>query len=128
MPHFTIEYTANLSNQTNIAALLEKVNTVLMNQNGAFPIGGIRSRAIRLDEYRIADGLEDDAFVHAVLRVGAGRSETVKKKVCEDLFAVIKEHFADIHAQRSLALSLEFVEFSEGGTYKHNNIHQRFKP
>ncbi len=50
-----------------------------------------------------------------------------KNKVCDELFAAIKDHFADLFAKRYLALSLELNEFSEGGTYKHNNIHARFK-
>jgi 5-carboxymethyl-2-hydroxymuconate isomerase len=127
MPHLTIEYTANIAEHARIAPLLEKVNAVLMNQDGAFPTGGIRSRAIRLEEFRIADGLEDDAFVHAVLRIGAGRTDAQKKKVGEELFEVITTHFADLFSRRNLALSLEIAEFSEGGTYKLNNIHQRFK-
>ena len=127
MPHLTIEYTANIAPEADIPRLLETVNSVLMNQDGVFPTGGIRSRAIRLDEYRVADGLEDDAFVHAVLRIGAGRTEAQKKKVGDELFEAIKTHFAALFARRYLALSLEITEFSEAGRYKHNNIHQRFR-
>ena len=39
----------------------------------------------------------------------------------------MKAHFAAQYAQRGLALSLEFIEFSESGTLKHNNLHARFK-
>ena len=124
MPHLTIEYTANIAEHARIPQLLEQVNAVLMGQNGVFPTGGIRSRAICLDEYRIADGLEDDAFVHASLRIAPGRTEAQKSKVGEELFAVIKNHFAELFANRNLALSLEI---SEGETYKHNNIHKRFQ-
>jgi len=40
---------------------------------------------------------------------------------------MLKEHFAALFARRGLALSMEIVEFSEAGTWKHNNIHARFK-
>ena len=39
----------------------------------------------------------------------------------------MKTHFADEFARHGLALSLEFVEFSEAGTLKHNNLHARLK-
>ncbi|WP_367171684.1 hypothetical protein, partial [Zoogloea sp.] len=48
MPHLIYEYTDNLGSDADIAGLLRKSNQVLIDQGGVFPIGGIRSRAIRL--------------------------------------------------------------------------------
>ena len=127
MPHFTLEYTANLRATANVPSLLKKVNNALIAQDGAYPIGGIRSRAIELVDYCMADGEADYSFVHATLKIGSGRSEEVKQKTCREVFEVIKMHFASIYAQRYLALSMEFHEFDEGGTYKQNNVHARFK-
>jgi 5-carboxymethyl-2-hydroxymuconate isomerase len=127
MPHFILEYTDNLSEEANIRELLRKIHEVLISRSDLFPIGGIRSRAILLKEYYVADGTEDDAFVHGTLKIGAGRSEEDKRVVCEEIFRVMKEHFAPLFEKRYLALSLELYEFSEAGTYKHNNIHQRYR-
>ncbi|BDG37371.1 5-carboxymethyl-2-hydroxymuconate Delta-isomerase [Parageobacillus sp. VR-IP] len=127
MPHFILEYTDNLSEEANIRELLRKIHEVLISRSDLFPIGGIRSRAIPLKEYYVADGTEDDAFVHGTLKIGAGRSEEDKRAVCEEIFRVMKEHFAPLFEKRYLALSLELYEFSEAGTYKHNNIHQRYR-
>lgn len=127
MPHLIYEYTDNLLPDADIAALLRKSNQVLIDQRGVFPTGAIRSRAVRLAEYCVADGTADDAFVHGVLKIGAGRSDEAKKKAGDDLFKMICEHFAPIFARRSLALSLEIVEFSEAGTWKQNNIHARYR-
>jgi 5-carboxymethyl-2-hydroxymuconate isomerase len=127
MPHFIVEYTDNIAAEADIPGLLKKVNETLIAQGGVFPIGGIRSRAIRLSEYRMADGEADYAFVHMTLKIGAGRSAAEKKKAGDDLFAMIKAHFAELHARRYLALSMEITEFDEGGTWKHNNVHARFK-
>lgn len=126
MAHLTFEYTGNIKAQADIPALLLKANQSLIAQ-GAFPIGGIRSRAIELTDYCMADGQADYAFVHATLKIGAGRSEDVKRKTCDELFEVVKAHFAELFAKRYLALSMELYEFDEGGTYKHNNVHARFK-
>lgn len=127
MPHFTVEYTDNIKNEMKIAKLFEEVHKVLIARDSVFPIGGIRSRAIELTNYRIADGAEDDAFVHAVLKIGAGRSAEIKKEACDALFEVMKNHFSELMSNRYLALSMELIEFSEAGTYKQNNIHSRFK-
>lgn len=127
MPHVIIEYTDNLTGETDIPALLEGIHGVLIGHADVFPIGGIRSRALALHDYRVADGQEDDAFVHVTLKIGAGRSDEVKKTVGDELFGVVRAHFAELFARRYLALSMELQEFSEAGTYKHNNIHARFK-
>ncbi len=127
MPHFTLEYTDNIKHEANISKLFEKIHKVLIARDSVFPIGGIRSRAIEVNDYRIADGAEDDAFVHAVLKIGTGRSEEIKKEVCDALFGVMKDHFSFLMSNRYLALSMELIEFSEAGTYKLNNIHSRFK-
>jgi len=127
MPHFIVEYTDNLRETGDIKGLLRKVNRVLNDQGGVFPTGAIRSRAIELRDYVVADDTSDDAFVHATLKIGAGRTAEQKKQVCDQLFATMKEHFAALYATRPLALSMELYEFDEAGTYKHNNIHARYR-
>jgi len=127
MPHIIVEYTDNIENETNIPNLLRKCNDVLIAQNGIYPIGGIRSRAIKLQHYVVADDTKNDAFVHVTLKIGAGRAPEVKRQTGDALFAMIQEHFAALFARRGLALSLEIHEFDEAGTWKHNNIHARYR-
>ena len=127
MPHFILEYTSNLRSEAAIPQLLRKVNSVLIGHRDVFPIGGIRARAIELTEYAIADGCADDAFVHATLKIGSGRSAEQKKQVGDELFAMMEAHFSHLFLKRYLALSMELMEFSETGTWKRNNIHARFK-
>ncbi|KAB2967683.1 5-carboxymethyl-2-hydroxymuconate Delta-isomerase [Zoogloea sp.] len=127
MPHLIYEYTDNLKAEGDIPGLLRKTNQVVLAQGGVFPIGGIRARAICLTDYCVADGSADDAFVHLTFKMGAGRTAEEKQKVGDALFAMLKDHFAGLFARRGLALSMEIVEFSEAGTWKHNNIHARYK-
>jgi 5-carboxymethyl-2-hydroxymuconate isomerase len=127
MAHLIIEYTSNIKAEADVPALLKKANDIIIAQDGVFPIGGIRSRAIELTDYRMADGAADYAFVHGTLKIGAGRTPAVKKRVCDELFDMMKAHFAALFAKRYLALSMELYEFDEGGTYKHNNVHARFR-
>ncbi len=50
MPHIIVEYTDNLGPGARIPALLKTINDTLIAQDGAFPIGGIRSRAFELHD------------------------------------------------------------------------------
>ncbi|GHF54935.1 5-carboxymethyl-2-hydroxymuconate isomerase [Deinococcus metalli] len=127
MPHLTVEYTDNLGDDARMMELLRTLSVVLRERGDIYPVGGLRARAVRLSEYVIADGQEDDAFVHVTLRVAAGRSPEVRRETGAALFEALKAHYADAFARRYLALSLDVQEFGEGGTFKHNNIHARFK-
>lgn len=126
MAHFIVEYTSNLAAEADIPALLRKANEALIAQQ-VYPIGGVRSRAIELTDWCMADGAADYAFVHGTLKIGAGRSREIRQRTGDALFEVMKAHFADLYARRYLALSLEIYEFDEAGTWKHNNVHARFR-
>ena len=132
MSHMTLEYSGNLRHGGGFADLCRKLAQCMtaleVDGSPVFPPGGVRVRAISCDEYCIADGtLSDAGFVHAVLKIGAGRSDAVKQAACTGLFDIMKAHFADAYANRGLALSLELNEFGESGTLKHNNLHARFR-
>lgn len=132
MSHMTLEYSSNLRESGRFSVLCRDLARFMveLSTDGkrVFPAGGVRVRAIPCDEYCIADGSHADAaFVHANLKIGAGRSADVQKGVSHGLFEIMKSHFADDFASRGLALSLELNEFTEAGTLKHNNLHSRFK-
>ena len=132
MSHMTLEYSGNLRAAGRFGELCRKLAQfmvgVSVDGKAVFPPGGVRVRAIPCDDYCIADGSMDDAgFVHAVLKIGAGRSEAAKAATRDGLFDIMKAHFAAQFAGQGLALSLEFLEFSESGTLKHNNLHARLK-
>ncbi|KAE8754160.1 5-carboxymethyl-2-hydroxymuconate isomerase [Paraburkholderia madseniana] len=131
MPHLTLEYSANLADEASIGQLCTSLAACLDaqrdNEQRVFPLGGIRVRALRCDQYCIADGRPDAAFLHANLKIAAGRSDATKKATGDALFEAIKQHFAAEFEKQGLALSLEINEFSESGTWKHNNLHARLK-
>jgi len=127
MAHAVVEWTSNLKGEADIRGLLELIAAAMRNSDGVFPWGGIRVRALRLDDYVIADGKADDAFVNVTVKMAAGRSAEFKKAFFTDLFEQIKAHFAELCDRRYLALSLYVEEADEAGSFKHNNIHRRFK-
>jgi len=125
MPHLYIEYTDNIQAEADMPGLLRKMNETLLSHRDVIPAGGLRSRAMMLTDYVVADGSSDDAFVHVTLKLGKGRTEEDKHKICDDLFKTVKDHFRLLYDKRYLALSLELYEFQQP-TWKKNNIHTRY--
>ncbi|MGY3293078.1 5-carboxymethyl-2-hydroxymuconate isomerase [Bradyrhizobium sp. LM3.6] len=85
MPHFTIEYSANLDSRLDIGAVCEIVRKAAV-ETGIFPLGGIRVRAVRCEHYAIADARQDYGFLDMVLRIGEGRDLKTRKTAGEHVF------------------------------------------
>lgn len=121
MPHITIEYTANLDRDLNLPELIDTVHASAATIE-AFPLAGLRTRAVRLEHFRFADGDRDNAFVHLTVRIAHGRSEAVRKAAGEQLFQALCGYLQSLLDTRPLALSLDLQEMAEGASYKHGNI------
>jgi len=85
MSHLTLEYSANFAGAGRFGELCRQLAQFMaaLRVDGAavFPPGGVRVRAIACEDYCIADGTAGDAaFVHAILKIGAGRSDAASKR------------------------------------------------
>jgi 5-carboxymethyl-2-hydroxymuconate isomerase len=132
MPHCVILYTPNIEARTDVSrlcrALADEMLTVL-DEHGkqVFPTGGTRVLAFPAAHYAVADGKGDYAFMYINVRMGAGRSEAVKKNAGDRLLARVKEHFAPIFEQELIGITLQIDE-SPGQVYdgKHSTLHPLF--
>lgn len=124
MAHVTVEWTANLAGEFDLHRLLRTIAEEMRDRSdGVFPVGGIRVRAIRLDDYVIADGADPrDAFINIDVKMGVGRSPEFRQRFFDALFAQVKASLGNLFDRRPLALSL-YVDEAEG--WKHNTIHKR---
>ncbi len=126
MAHVTIEWTGNLEGAFDLRGMMEMIAEDMAERSeGVFPVGGIRVRARRVDDYVIADNAgPEDAFINIEVKMGAGRPEEFRQRYFDRLFGRIADHLAELLAHRPLALSL-YVEEASG--WKKNTIHQRLK-
>jgi 5-carboxymethyl-2-hydroxymuconate isomerase len=123
MPHIWVEYSANLDDDVVIDKLLDGVHAAAI-ATGVFPIGGARTRAVRVEQYRIADGHRDNAFVHVVLRIGHGRDAATKKAATEAVFTAVCAFLRPVYDRRPLGISLEMQELDPVLNLKLNNLHE----
>jgi 5-carboxymethyl-2-hydroxymuconate isomerase len=126
MPHLIIEYSANLDRSIRMKLLMEKLGDKAV-ETGVFPLGGIRIRAHRVEEYRVADGKAENAFIHIWARIGDGRDIETRKRAGQALFDVLCEHVARIFDERPLTIGLEMQELHPELNYRKNNIHAKLK-
>jgi len=126
MPHFTIEYSANLDKRVDMGAVVEVVRKAAV-ETGVFPLGGIRVRAIKCEHYAIADGNPQLAFLSMVLRLGEGRDLPTRKKAGEHIFKALSAYLDPVFAACKFALSFDMQINDKETSWKRNNIHEALK-
>jgi 5-carboxymethyl-2-hydroxymuconate isomerase len=126
MPHFTIEYSANVGERTNMREVVELVRRAAV-ETGVFPVGGIRVRAIRCDDYAIADGSADFGFLAMLLRLGEGRDLAARQAAGEHIFKALAAHLEPVFTSSLLSLSFDMSVIDGATSWKKNNIHDYLK-
>ena len=106
MPHFHIDYSANLEERMDIAAFCVAIRDAAA-QTGVFPLAGIRVRALKADHVVMADGNPDHAYLDLSIRLRAGRDPQAKADATAHIFAQAEKFCADVLANSSFMLSLE---------------------
>ena len=126
MPHFTLQYSANLEAHVDIAKAVEVVRKAAV-ETGIFPLGGVRVRAVRCEHYAIGDGNPDFAFLDMVLRLGEGRDLSTRKAAGDHIFRALSAHLDPVFANCKFALSFDMQINDKETSWKRNNIHEALK-
>jgi 5-carboxymethyl-2-hydroxymuconate isomerase len=122
MPHIIVEYSANLDDQIDIQKLIEAVHQAAL-RTGVFEVAAVRTRAERRDDYVIADGHEDNAFVAISARVAPGRSRETRQRLGQEIFDAACEYLEKVYERTPLAISLEVQEIDNTAAFRKNNLH-----
>jgi 5-carboxymethyl-2-hydroxymuconate isomerase len=122
MPHFTMEYSANLELRVDIGAACEVVRQAAV-ETGMFPLGGIRVRAISCRHFAIADGRPGLGFLDMVLRLGEGRDLAARKKAGEHVFKALSDYLDPLFRDDKFALSFDMQINDKETSWKRNGIH-----
>ncbi|WP_065257655.1 5-carboxymethyl-2-hydroxymuconate Delta-isomerase [Pseudomonas bananamidigenes] len=90
MPHLHMEYTANLPQLNADVALIRLNNTLVASGQFAAEFD-IKSRAVKVETFKVGTGMGERAFVHVKLALLSGRSPEIKKQLSQSLLAVLQE-------------------------------------
>ena len=125
MPHLTLEYSDNI--EVDVQPLLARLHEEVV-ATGAINLKGIKSRAIKHTQYRIANGDPDYAFVHVGLLIREGRPIEVQKEATQRVMKVLKETFGHLFEKRKLSLTVDLREMRDGIALTDHNIPDKAKP
>ncbi len=126
MPHFSIEYSANLEAHVDMAELCDVLRLTAI-ETGLFPMPGIRVRAFKADHVSIADGNPDHAFLDLSIRLREGREQQAKETATQHIFEALKAFLAPAMTKQSIALSIEMRDIDASLSPKAGNIRDHLK-
>ena len=127
MPHITLEYSANLDAQLDMAALCAALRDAAV-ASGVFPPAGIRVRALAATHVVIADGDPRHGFIDIAVRIGAGRDVATQSRAADEIFAAAQAFTADHMAAAPFMLSLELREAAVETSRKASSIRRYLPP
>ena len=127
MPHLTVEYSANLETDVDMAAFCAAMRDAMV-ATGIFPLGGIRVRAFPCHTYVIADGTPEFAYLNMICRVGHGRDQDTRSTAADQMYSAAEDFLKPLLGDRPFALSLDFAELDPVTSLKRfNTIHAALK-
>src|SRR5699024_9462720 len=98
--------TTNLKDTIQMNQLMKKINQTLIAEGDAFKKEAIRTRAVEVTDYFIADGSDEAAaFVHVTMKIAKGRTEEIKQAAVQHVYQAMEEHVRDIKTNHYFAIS-----------------------
>lgn len=119
MPHLILEYTDNI--KVNVQPLFTRLHDELVG-TGAINMKGLKSRAIRHTEYRIADGYTGYRFIHLDIVIRQGRSIEMQQEFSRRAMAVLQETYGHHFETGYLSLSVDVREMRQNLALSKHNI------
>jgi 5-carboxymethyl-2-hydroxymuconate isomerase len=117
MPHLTLEFTENLRDTPPTPELMLSLHRVLGEVAG-IKIENCKSRWRLVEDWVVAGGAPEGAFVHLALRFLEGRTETVIAAVGNATLEVLKRHFSPAPEGIDLQITVEVEEIRKAAYFK----------
>jgi 5-carboxymethyl-2-hydroxymuconate isomerase len=121
VPHVIIEYSANVADHHDIDALVGVVHDAVV-ANGIGPHGGVRTRAIVRNDYRVGDADPANAMIAMVARLGPGRDAETKKVFIDEILDAAEAHTMGESDALDIAWSLEVQEIDAEFRVNRNHV------
>ncbi len=112
MPHIIVEYTSNLDGSMDIQGLCNALHQAMI-ETGVADTAAIRTRAVRMDHFCVADRDPKNGFVQITVRMREGRPKESYQKVADTLMAAAEKSLERTFAAHPLQLALEIHEITQ---------------
>jgi 5-carboxymethyl-2-hydroxymuconate isomerase len=126
MPHIFVEYSANLEEHFDMGEMLQNVHDAAAS-HPSVPLAGLRTRAIRRDDYLIANGNNANMFVAVIARLNGDRGQVPLVEVRDLLAEAVKRSIGDLSREQPIAISVEVQPIDAVMRVNENSIRDHYE-
>ena len=117
MPHLVLEKTPNVQSKRSDKELFRLLHGILVD-TGGIPLGNCKSRAYISEDFLVADGQGEAAFVHLDVRFLEGRDEAVRTRIGRQMVDLLVDTFSVASEQVDFQLTVEVRETERAFYFK----------
>jgi len=121
MPHLIIEYSANVAEHHDIQNLVSTSHQAAID-HGLPPVEGLRTRAVSRDNYLVANGNPDYAFIALHVRIGPGRSDQEKTTFITQVLDAAQAQIVSETGPLAISWSIELNEINPATRINRNEV------
>ena len=126
MPHIVVEYSANLEDHIDVGDLLTSIHTAAAS-HALVPLAGLRTRAMKREQYVVANGDARNLFVAVIARLNGDRGQESLLEIRDLLMAVCSDSLRQIREEQPLALSVEVQAIDAAMRINDNSIRDHYE-
>jgi len=126
MPHITLDYSANMEERADIAALCDHLRRAAID-TGVFPLAGVRVRAFAATHVSIADGDQMHGYIDISIRLREGRDQPTREHAVQAIFEAARQFLQPTLETHSIALSAELRNIDASLSPKTGTIRDHLK-
>tara|TARA_B100001750_G_scaffold87021_1_gene68644 strand:+ start:2317 stop:2706 length:390 start_codon:yes stop_codon:yes gene_type:complete len=126
MPHIFVEYSANLEEHLDVGEVLQSVHGAAAS-HPSVPLAGLRTRAIRREDYLIANGDSANMFVAVIARLNGDRGQTPLIEVRDLLAEAVRGSLDKVTREQPIAISVEVQPIDAAMRVNENSIRDHYE-
>ncbi|HLO67615.1 MAG TPA: 5-carboxymethyl-2-hydroxymuconate Delta-isomerase [Holophaga sp.] len=127
MPHTLLEYTANVADRPDFQVFWADLHRHLAAE-APCRIQDIKSRATRLEDFRMGAGDRESAFVHLTIRIMEGRTPEVLERVGRGALELLGRAFPLALASQEADLTVEIAGMRRDAYFKASSVKTGMTP
>lgn len=126
MPHIVVEYSANLENHIDVGELLTSIHAAAAS-HALVPLAGLRTRAMKREQYLVANCDPRNLFVAVIARFNGDRGQEPLLEIRDLLMSACSDSLSQIREEQPLALSVEVQAIDPAMRTNDNSIRDHYE-
>ena len=126
MPHIVVEYSANLEDHIDVGELLTSIHAAAASP-ALVPLAGLQTRAMKREQYVVANGDARNLFVAVIARLNGDRGQEPLLEIRDLLMVACSDSLSQIREEQPLALSVEVQAIDAAMRINDNSIREHYE-